>query len=500
MAGPKYDVIVVGAGPGGSACAALLQKWGMKTLLLEKNDRVGGKALNMHREGFTYELWPVMGLPRYNSQFEAVLKEVGAEAPMSDVFPTTGSLANIMSGAPVDLKDGGFLYKPKGSKDYVGYVLVPPLQIPELLMQNADGMANVNKLFDDIAKFTPEQLDALDDVTFHDFITTYNIPQDTYSYLAMFSNISFLAQIDLCSTSEMIKTLRQLTTGLGSAYFLGGYAKLSEALAEAVQRHGGEVHLRTRVQRIDVENGQVRGVYTDKGTFQAPIVVSNAGIQPTVLKLVGEEHFDKSYVNRIRDLVPSMGLMGSRYFLDKVVFPDCCYVIYSDDSWWNMERYMKAKAGQIPDDMLILIFNPSGFDPPIAPEGKQMIQTATLCVADPKMKNMKGWLDALDEKIASYRPEMRKHLIRREDYTTANVSRVTRDSVVPGQGGECIGLGQIVGQCGRHKPSPTAPIQGLFYVGVDAGGNGVGTHHAVDSAAKVAPMVLRYHQTHSLAS
>jgi hypothetical protein len=32
------------------------------------------------------------------------------------------------------------------------------------LMKDAEGLANVNRLFDDISKFTPEQLDALDDV------------------------------------------------------------------------------------------------------------------------------------------------------------------------------------------------------------------------------------------------------------------------------------------------------------------------------------------------
>jgi phytoene dehydrogenase-like protein len=366
--------------------------------------------------------------------------------------------------------------------------------IPEILTQEA--LKEVNRLFDDMASFTPEQLDALDDVNLHDFLSRYEIPQSVYSYLALLSNILLVVQIDLCSASEMVKTMRQYTTGLGTAYFMGGYAKLSEALVEALKRHGGEVCLRTRVERINVEHGQVRGVFTNKGVFEAPIVVSNAGIQPTVLKLVGEEHFDKSYVNYIRELIPSMGLMGSRYLLNKQVFEDCAYIIFSDNNWWNMERYLRAKAGQIPDDMIIIIFNPSGFDPSLVPEGKQLVLTATLCPADPKMKNMRQWLDALDEKVAEFRPEIRKHTILREDYTTADVSRVTRDSVAPGLGGECIGLGQVVGQCGRHKPSPKAPIQGLFYVGVDAGGYGVGTHQAVDSAAKVAPMVLRYYQTH----
>jgi len=66
---------------------------------------------------------------------------------------------------------------------------------------------------------------------------------------------------------------------------------------------------------------------------------------------------------------------------------------------------------------------------------------------------------------------------------------MTRDSVLPGQGGECVGLGQIVGQCGRKKPDPTAPIRGLFYAGADAGGAGMGTHQAACSGIEVARRV-----------
>jgi uncharacterized FAD-dependent dehydrogenase len=55
-------------------------------------------------------------------------------------------------------------------------------------------------------------------------------------------------------------------------------------------------------------------------------------------------------------------------------------------------------------------------------------------------------------------------------------------------------LGQIVGQCGRYKPSAQAPVRGLFYVGCDAGGYGCGTHQAADSGVKVAEMVYRHHR------
>ena len=80
------------------------------------------------------------------------------------------------------------------------------------------------------------------------------------------------------------------------------------------------------------KTARFRGYTPTKAYSRHRFIVSNAGIQPTVLKLVGEEHFDKSYANHIRELVPSLGLMGSRYFLNKVVFEDNTYIIYSDDS------------------------------------------------------------------------------------------------------------------------------------------------------------------------
>jgi phytoene dehydrogenase-like protein len=74
MGSSAYDAIVVGAGPGGAACAALLAKRGMKTLLLEKNDRPGGKALTLSRRGFTHELWAVSGGPARSSRFEELIE------------------------------------------------------------------------------------------------------------------------------------------------------------------------------------------------------------------------------------------------------------------------------------------------------------------------------------------------------------------------------------------------------------------------------------------
>ncbi len=50
----RYDAIILGAGFGGSACAGLLAKRGLKVLLLDKNAIAGGKAMSLSKNGFTF--------------------------------------------------------------------------------------------------------------------------------------------------------------------------------------------------------------------------------------------------------------------------------------------------------------------------------------------------------------------------------------------------------------------------------------------------------------
>ncbi len=79
-----------------------------------------------------------------------------------------------------------------------------------------------------------------------------------------------------------------------------------------------------------------------------------------------------------------------------------------------------------------MIFIPVGFNRKLALEGKLMIQSSTLAPSDPNWKNLKAWLDALDEHLAELCPDIRKHTVRKENYTAASVSKLTRDSFFKG--------------------------------------------------------------------
>ena len=55
MGQAEYDAIVIGAGCGGISCGSILAKNGLKTLILEQNNVVGGCCSTFEDEGFHFD-------------------------------------------------------------------------------------------------------------------------------------------------------------------------------------------------------------------------------------------------------------------------------------------------------------------------------------------------------------------------------------------------------------------------------------------------------------
>jgi len=482
-----YDAIVVGAGPGGAPCAALLAKDGVKTLLIDKNDRPGGKAMSLSRRGFTYELFPICGVPQLDTPFDAVLKALGMEAELELVRPDPC---------------GCLFYRAPSSGEYKPF-LWPGGRLPDVsvvaswLDLKPEESEELGRFLMEAVLTTPEQIEELEagGLSFDDFVSRYSVPKPFYSVMAVLMNLALGLPMELADGAEGVKLLGDMLTRSVMSYPKGGYGRFAEVCAEAVKRNGGEVRLKTRVERIIVEDGQVRGVDTSAGAFRAPIVISNVGIQPTVLKLVGEEHFDKAYVNYVKDLVVGLGGIGARYFLSKPVLEYPMYFSCSDDLYLNLDRCLRQQT-QVPEEIMIFAVVPAVCDPSLAPPGKQCFTTLTFCSPDIERKDLELWWNKIDDTVAKIWPEVPQHIEKKEHFHTHEISSLFRDHVLSGQGGECIGLAQVVGQCGRGKPSVKAPLRGLFYVGCDAGGYGCATQQAADSAINVARTVLQYHRMH----
>ncbi len=94
--------------------------------------------------------------------------------------------------------------------------------------------------------------------------------------------------------------------------------------------------------------------------------------------------------------------------------------------------------------------------------------------------------DKIEEKVQRLFPELYDHIIWKH---RTNLDYI---NMMGGRGaGEVIGLGQRFDQVGKHKPDAKMPIEGLYLVGCDAGGRGIGTEQAADSALKVTENIIR---------
>ena len=479
----RYDAIVVGAGIGGATCGALLARRGLRVLVLDKNSLPGGKAMTVSKNGFCYELWPIVGGPSLGSQFSRVLEELGMEQEIGILTPKEKSVLLYRRADGEWARSVGSA-RPEDTN---------PMALSELLALDQAGLAEAARLMTELLAMPRHEIDALDEISFADLLARYRLPQSVISYWGMWINIVFVVPIDLVAASEAVRTLQDFTRGGAGRYHAGGYGRMAEVFCQAVDRFGGRVLLRTRAERIAVADGAVTGVVTERGTFEAPIVISNAGIQPTVLRLVGEEHFDRGYVSRVRDFVPSWAIIGLRYFLDRPFFQQGMYIAFSDESYLHAARLAEIEAGRFPDELLVFAVVPSIYDPSLAPEGKQCALVGTICTPDPDFAHGDELIERLDATVRRVWPGIEGCIESADRYLGANVSSLTRDRAVPAQGGECIGLGQIVGQCGRHKPDARTPVRGLYLVGCDAGGYGCGTHQAADSGVRVADLVARHH-------
>jgi phytoene dehydrogenase-like protein len=82
--------------------------------------------------------------------------------------------------------------------------------------------------------------------------------------------------------------------------FEGGTDRLITLMHQELLRNGVDVRIKCDVERIAVNKRRVQGVSVGGRFIRAGAVVSNSNLKATVLKMVGEEHFDRDFVEQAR--------------------------------------------------------------------------------------------------------------------------------------------------------------------------------------------------------
>ena len=179
---------------------------------------------------------------------------------------------------------------------------------------------------------------------------------------------------------------------------------------------------------------------------------------------------------------------GFRWFLNKPVLTSPMNIFLTYNSVTTLEDFEDMERGVFPDHNYIYLGTTSLY-PGLAPEGKQLVYACMSCLGDPNLE-IELYLEQVRKTVAKIQPEIFEHIEREETFGPKVISGMSRDSVLPGRGGEDYGTLLSFTQYGDARLDGSSPIKGLFFVGCDAGGFGLGTHQAVDSAVNVMELVL----------
>jgi phytoene dehydrogenase-like protein len=270
----RFDALVIGAGAGGLCTAARLSLAGLRVLVVEARDRVGGRASSITEDGFTINTGAIA--IEYGGVLEETFRSCGV--PFEIRVPNPATLFRI-GRRELSLTKGP-----------TGAMVNQALKRGAALLRSDDERTSVRQW---LSGYTSNR-------TIH----------------AIFRNLC--AAIFACNSDELpAKAFMTYFLTKGAFRDFGfsptGTLGLMEGLAGAVVERGGEVWTDAAVRRLDVEQGWVRratvsrdGVDTD---VTAEVVVSNAGPAATV-ELCGRQHFSAEYLARMeRDLRPTANIV-----------------------------------------------------------------------------------------------------------------------------------------------------------------------------------------------
>lgn len=497
----SYDAIIIGGGHNGLVCAAYLARAGRRTLVLEKNEVIGGAARSEEVfPGFRFSVYSyVVSLLR-----PEIIRDLELARHGLHILPLESTVTPLANGdylaqwgdhdqnrrelARHSLRDAD-AYEDFGKLMHQMARAVKPLLAmtppdpASLAPRELLGMKRLASYFRGLA---PGQFHAL-----HKLMT-----MSTADYLDEWFETEGLKATK--SASGIIGTFLGPRSP-GTAYVLlhhymgeidgvfrawgfakGGNGSVSAAIAAAAREAGVEIRTGAPVANTLVRNGRATGVVLEDGEeIAARIVVSGADPRRTFMDLVGAEHLPGDFVEAIRRF-RFRGSSG-KVNLALAALPDFTCLpgngphlrgaISISPSIDYLERaYDDAKYGEISRRPYMDIVIPSMIDPSMAPPGQHVmsvfVQYAPYAVnggwTDEKRE---AFGDTVIDTLTEYAPNLKASILHRQVITPADIERVvglSEGNIFQGE----LALSQMF----FLRPAPAwaqyrTPIDGLYQCG-----------------------------------
>ncbi|MDP3983618.1 MAG: NAD(P)/FAD-dependent oxidoreductase [Acidimicrobiia bacterium] len=401
-----YDAIVIGAGHNGLVCAAYLARAGLKPLVLERRAQVGGAAV-------TEEPWPGFRVSSLSYVTSLLLPKVVQDlelerhgyhvwemAPDYFVpFPDGRSLV-VWSEADRTAAEIG-RFSTSDAEAYLRFdetlskmalvarrilTLTPPRlgsHSPPDLVSLAGAAWRFRRLgIDDVGG-----LAKLMGRSIADLLDEYFESEEVKASLASQGVIGAFAGPRSPGTAYVMlhHWMGEVNGNLGSwGVVRGGMGTLSDAIAEDLVEHGGEVRVGTAVARVLTSAGRATGVVLDDGSeIRAPLVVSNLHPKTTYLELLEPADVPSEVRRHMEHFITRSGTVKINLALSRLPnftsrpgevqgsqHTGTIELLHSID---YVERaFEDAKQGRAAARPYAEMVIPTCYDPTIAPAGKHI--------------------------------------------------------------------------------------------------------------------------------
>jgi phytoene dehydrogenase-like protein len=270
----QFDAVVIGAGAGGLFTAARLAHRGYRTLVVERLDKVGGRASTDDIDGFKVNTGAIV--IEVGGITQQTCEAVGAPFDIREPQPP---ILYRIAGKDVDVTGGGW-----------GFLL------SKLTRQGAKLVKGIGAARSDSG--LPE-----DELTTAEWVSRYTKNEGVHGiFRNMCASVFAVGSEDLPARVFLTYFTRK-SAFKRFGFHPEGTIGLWRGLAKVVESHGGEVWLNTAVTNILVEGDTVTGVRVVRNAenleITSPIVVSDVGPAATV-GLIGDDNVPAEYCELVR--------------------------------------------------------------------------------------------------------------------------------------------------------------------------------------------------------
>jgi phytoene dehydrogenase-like protein len=401
----KADVVVVGGGPNGLTTAALLAKGGLKTVLVERRETLGGAAVTEEFHPgysassvaqtagpFRASLVAELGLAGNGLAFVEPEPRLFAPLPDGRALRLYGDPARSASSiAAFSAKDAARWPEFHAAMQRTAGVLartltMTPPDIDDPGVRDVFPLLGLGWDLRGLGRKDGQNLLRWGPMAVADFAQEwFETPLLQAVIAARGIHGAFAGPWSAGTTAHLL--LQAAATGgngAGSSVLVkGGLGSLTRSLADAARRFGAELRTSAPAARVLVKDGRVAGLALESGEeIEAKAVASSADLHRTCLGLLDPASLDPDDLRRVRNF--RLQGMASRVNLALSALPT--FPAAGDDLQALQGRihvgseidaieraFDEAKYGGISRHPYLDVTIPSLTDPDLAPAGKQVL-------------------------------------------------------------------------------------------------------------------------------